>query len=85
MRREKTPDKLRAPEDPAIPTIAVGPRLRRALMHVLARRLGIDPLAGPFGPLPPTHTVPAAGKLFYGATRSQSYRMARGPQNDGGA
>jgi hypothetical protein len=30
----------------AIPTIAVGPKLKVALMHVLARRLGIDPLGG---------------------------------------
>jgi hypothetical protein len=82
MRNETAPDKARAPEGPAIPTIAVGPKLKRALMHVLARRLGIDPLAGPLGPLPVTDTVPAAGKLFYGATRSQSYRMARDPQKD---
>jgi hypothetical protein len=51
-------------------------------MHLLARRLGIDPLDGPFGLLPPTDTIPAAGKLFYGANRGQSYRMARDPQDD---
>jgi hypothetical protein len=33
-------------ENPAIPTVALGPKLKRALMHVLARRLGIDPLSG---------------------------------------
>jgi hypothetical protein len=33
-------------ENPAIPTVAVGPKLKLALMHVLARRLGVDPLAG---------------------------------------
>ena len=79
MRKEKTPDKQFAPATPAIPTIAVGPKLKLALMHVLARRLGIDPVDGPLGLLPVTAPVPDAGKLFFNATRSQSYRMARGP------
>jgi len=33
-------------ENAAITTIAVGPKLKLALMHIIARRLGLDPLGG---------------------------------------
>jgi len=35
------------------------------------------PLAGLPKPLPPTGSIPAAGKMFFGAGRERSYRLAR--------